>query len=264
MAVNPVDTLDILRYRDGEWVAQEDQIIREVPVTIYVNGQELVTMLATPRELDELALGYLYAEGFLAGTHQMERVVVDPEKNLVQVSLRTDIDRGLKLYGRRMLTSGCGRGSVFYQSQDALEVRAISSSFSVSPERVTGLVRQLQDSSLLFRQTGGVHGAALADKEEIILFREDIGRHNAVDKIAGRCLLDGLERGDKLLLTSGRVSSEIVLKAAKLGVPLLVSPSAPTELAVQMARRLQLTLVGFARGKRFNVYSGAWRLGYGL
>ena len=199
MAVNPVDTLDILRYRDGEWVAQEDQIIREVPVTIYVNGQELVTMLATPRELDELALGYLYAEGFLAGTHQMERLVVDPEKNLVQVSLRTDIDRGLKLYGRRMLTSGCGRGSVFYQSLDALEVRAISSSFSVSPERVTGLVRQLQDSSLLFRQTGGVHGAALADKEEIILFREDIGRHNAVDKIAGRCLLDGLERGDKLL-----------------------------------------------------------------
>jgi len=258
-----VDTLEILQYRDGEWVPREDPVIREVPVTIYVNGLELVTMLATPRELEELALGYLYAEGFLANIEEVEKVGVDRENHLVHVSLRTGIDRPLELYGRRMLTSGCGRGSVFYQSLDVLEIRAITSSFFVSPEEVTTLVRLFQDRSLLFRQTGGVHGAALAGREEIVLFREDIGRHNAVDKVAGRCLLDGLESRDKLLLTSGRVSSEIVLKAAKLGVPLLVSPSAPTALAVQTARRLQLTLVGFARGKRLNVYSAAWRLGYG-
>ncbi|HHW91222.1 MAG TPA: formate dehydrogenase accessory sulfurtransferase FdhD [Firmicutes bacterium] len=261
--MNPVDTFDILRYKDGEWLPQGDLVIREAPVTIYVNGQELVTMLATPQYLDELALGYLYAEGFLAGIRQVEKVAVDRDNNVVRVFLGTGIDRSLKLYGRRLLTSGCGRGSVFYQSLDALEIGVITSLFSVSPEQVGTLVRQFQDSSLLFRQTGGVHGAALAGKGKIILFREDIGRHNAVDKIAGRCLLEGLEVGDKLLLTTGRVSSEIVLKTAKLGVPLLVSPSAPTDLAVQTARRLQLTLVGFARGKRLNVYSGAWRLGYG-
>ncbi|MGI6576028.1 MAG: formate dehydrogenase accessory sulfurtransferase FdhD [bacterium] len=253
-------TLNICRNKKGEWSQEQDLVIREVPVTLYVNEQELVTMLATPQYLDELAVGYLLAEGFLSKACEVASIDIDPDGNWVKVSTATETERGWQLYGRRMLTSGCGRGSIFYQSLDALDASVVTSDFTLRPECINALVRSMEDSSLLFQETGGVHVGALANEQGILLFREDIGRHNAVDKIAGYCLLHGINCQDKILLTSGRISSEMIIKAAKLGVPIIISPSAPTDLAVQIAHRLCLTLVGFARGNRFNIYSEAWRI----
>ncbi|MFO7151764.1 MAG: formate dehydrogenase accessory sulfurtransferase FdhD [Bacillota bacterium] len=254
-------TIKITRYREGKWSHDEDLVIKEVPVTIYANGHELVTTLASPSHLEDLALGYLKAEGLLDNLDQLEAVKVDPGGNWVKVNLKGEIHQKLKDRSQRILTSGCGRGSVFYRSLYEFETGEANSSNIVFSEKVVGdLVSQFHKNSHLFRQTGGVHGAALADEKGIIFFREDIGRHNAVDKVIGRCILDGVDCRDKILIISGRISSEIVLKAARIGVPLLISPSAPTDLAVKAARLLRLTLVGFARGKRFNVYAGEMRL----
>ena len=118
----------------------------------------------------------------------------------------------------------------------------------------------MQDKALLFKSTGGVHSAAIAERDQILFYSEDIGRHNAVDKIVGECILKDISLEDKILLTSGRISSEIVIKGAKLGLPLIVSRSAPTSLAVELARETGITLVGFARGKRLNIYSHSVRI----
>jgi FdhD protein len=119
---------------------------------------------------------------------------------------------------------------------------------------------ELQQKALLFKATGGVHSAALADNEMLLYFYEDIGRHNAVDKIIGECLLNGTATDDKALFTSGRISSEIMLKAAKLKIQLIVSRAAPTSLSVELAEALNITLVGFVRGRRMNIYSHPWRI----
>jgi FdhD protein len=121
-------------------------------------------------------------------------------------------------------------------------------------------MRSLQDKAAMFKETGGVHSAAVADLDRIIFFCEDIGRHNAVDKIAGQCLVDGVSLEDKVLITSGRLSSEMLLKAAKLQLPLLISRSAPTSLSIELAEALNITLVGFVRGRRMNIYTHAWRV----
>jgi FdhD protein len=136
----------------------------------------------------------------------------------------------------------------------------IKSSLQVEAGEILKLVGAVQDKALLFKSTGGVHSAALAERDKLLFYNEDIGRHNAVDKIVGQCILKNISLEDKILLTSGRISSEIVIKGAKLGLPIIVSRSAPTSLAVALARETGITLVGFARGKRLNIYSHTIRI----
>jgi len=136
----------------------------------------------------------------------------------------------------------------------------ITSQFSVSAAQVLALVRQFQLKSQIFKATGGVHSAALCDQRDILAFSEDIGRHNAIDKILGRCILDNLPTANRIIITSGRISSEIVLKVTRMDIPILVSRSAPTDLGVRLSSDLGLTLVGFARGDKMNVYTECWRI----
>lgn len=260
--MKPTNILDIYRYRNGQWCREKDQIIREVPVSIYVDGERLVTLPATPQHLDELALGYLRAEGYLTNARQVEALKVGANKEWVRVNLKQPVVPQEDV-SRCQISSDKGDGdSVFHHLQFSRGLKEIDSDLTISPQTVGLLAQELLICSQLFEETGGVHGAALADvKRGIILFREDIGRHNAIDKIVGSSLLNEIDCHDKIFLTSGRVSFDTAIKTANLGVPIVISPSAPTDMAVQMARRLGMTLVGFARGKRFNVYSGEGRLG---
>ena len=130
----------------------------------------------------------------------------------------------------------------------------------ITSEQVTALMLGLQQNSLMFKETGGNHASALCDPENMVIYHEDIGRHNAVDKIVGHCVKNDINIDNKVLVTSGRVSSEILLKVAKLDIPMIISKSAPTTLSVRLARELGLTLVGFVRGKRFNIYANGWRI----
>lgn len=237
-----------------------DFVVEEKPLTIYLNDQEFVTLLCTPEKLDYLTLGFLRSEGLIKERHDVLSLEVDEEGGMVKVKTREPGKLAEKLFGKRTITSGCGKGSIFFSVLDSLTSKPIEKEIYLSPPQVSTLMKELQKKAELFRQTGGVHSSALGTTEGILFFCEDIGRHNAVDKLLGECIDKGISLEDKMLITSGRLSSEILLKAAKIGIPILLSRAAPTSLSVELARKLGITMVGFIRGKRMNVYAGEWRI----
>ncbi len=250
----------VVRIRQGQPEELDDQVTIEAPVTIYLNGSELVTLLCSPEKLEYLALGFLRSEGLLSGIEDLEMIRVRKEEGLVEVELKEGAGLAEKLYGKRTVTSGCGKGTVFFSALDSLRSSPLTGKMQISPEKVLDLMGSLQDKAELYKTTGGVHSAALADRKKILYFCEDIGRHNAIDKIVGQCLREGTATEDKIIVSSGRLSSEILLKAAKLKIQLLISRAAPTNLCIELAENLNITLVGFARGKRCNIYTHPWRI----
>ncbi len=233
----------------------EEAVAGEFPLTIFMNDQELVTLLCSPMDLKYLAVGFLLSEGLLAGRDDVTEVVVDDRTGVVRVETSGETDTDRERLFKRMITSGCGRGATFYRAADAEGLTKVDSATEITPGGVFSLVNEFQHYSQLYRTTHGVHSAGLCDGTRIEVFYEDLGRHNAVDKVFGRCLLDGIATDGRLLITSGRVSSEILLKVAKRNVPIVVSISAPTDAAVELAESLGVTLVGSVRGGKMSVYS---------
>jgi len=234
-------------------------IIAEKPVTIFLNDKEIITLLATPENLKELAVGFLLSEGWLREDKPLESIELEPE-GFVRIKVKYRISLTEKLFLKRTITSGCGRGVIYYNVLDALDMPKIRSRQKISGGMVFDLMQELNRRSLLYRQSGSVHGAAIADTEGIKIFCEDIGRHNAVDKVLGSAFLQGYSPPGKILLTSGRVSSEILVKAAKRRMPFIFSYSGPTDLAVKMARELGITLAGYIRGHRMKIYAHQERI----
>ncbi len=263
MGQNKVVQKRIVRIRSGEnGTAEEldDQVTVEAPVTIYLNGSELVTLLCTPEKIDCLALGFLRSEGLLTSLDDLDTIRVQEDKGLVEIDLKSKADLAEKLYGKRTVTSGCGKGTVFFNVLDSLHSSSLEGTLEIAPDRVISLMESLQDKAEVFKKTGGVHSAALASREQILYFYEDIGRHNAIDKIIGECILDRIATDDKIIISSGRLSSEILLKTVKLKIQMLISRAAPTSLCIELAEKLNVTLVGFVRGRRLNIYSHPWRI----
>ena len=254
------ETKRVTEIKSGQAVERELSVVREAPLTIFVNGRELLTLVTTGDANRELAIGFLLSEGFLADRGDLRSLREDSEEGLVEVEVTGDLSAIEELWGRRTVTSGCGKGATFYSLLDSIQARPVAEGFSVSPDQVTGLMAELNRLSHLYRETRGVHNSALADTEKILVFRDDIGRHNAVDKIRGACFLEEIPLEDKLILTTGRLTSEIVIKVAKMEVPILVSRSAPTSLGIELAQRMNLTLIGYVRGERMTVYCGGERV----
>ncbi len=200
----------------------------------------------------------------LSSREDIDKVTLFPDKGMVWIEMKGDQDFSRELMSKRLVTSGCGRGASFYNAADASTCRKVESQLTILPEQVLSLVGKVQEMSLQYRRTGGVHSAALCDAGEILVFSEDIGRHNAVDKVFGRCLMEEMDTAGRIVVTSGRMSSEIVLKVARRAIPVLLSRSAPTDLAVKLAAKLGVTLVGFVRGKRMNIYANEHRIVEGI
>lgn len=242
------------RFSDDGWVRTSVHVPVEARLTVYVNLQELVTIQCTPAKLNFLVLGFLYAEGIISGVGDVLSMRVCEDDNTADVRLSKS---DYKLPTQRTLTSGCGGGASF-----KTEGERVNSDFVVAPKEVLSLMKQLlQEQMELYQLSGGLHASALADKANLLVVAEDIGRHNTLDKIQGECLLRGLPTRDRLLLSTGRVSSEMLLKAARMEVPVVVSRHSPTGTAVSLAQDLGITLVGYARGNRLSVYSHSERLG---
>ena len=235
----------------------EDVVAREFPLTIMLNNQELATLLCSPANLKYLAIGFLFSEGLLKSKGEIKKIIVDDERGIVQVE--AEEDKKVAGLGKPIIGSGGGKGRHRYHAADTVHTE-IKSQTKVSPTQVSTLVREFVQRSKVFKITGGVHSAALCDAQGILVFSEDIGRHNAIDKVLGECLLEDIPTDDHIILTSGRVSSEILLKVAKGNIPLIISKSAPTDMGIRLADRLGVTLIGFARGKRMNVYTHGWRV----
>ncbi len=241
------------RFSDVGWVSTSAHVPSEMEFTIYVNRQELVTILCTPTKLNCLVLGFLYIEGIISGMGDVASMRVCEEESLADVML---CNPEYKLPTLRILTSGCG-GGVAFETQG----QRVDSGLVVTPTEVLSLMKQFQGQMELYRLCGGVHASALSDTKNLLVVAEDIGRHNTLDKIQGECLLRGLSIRDGLLLSTGRVSSEMLLRAAKMQAPVVVSRTSPTGHAVSLARDLGIALVGYARGNRLSVYSHPERLG---
>jgi FdhD protein len=235
-------------------------VVNEVPVTIYVNDQEIATLLCLGDHLEALAVGFLASEGFISTREDIISISIRADEREVRVEARSDIELIRRLTGRRVVTSGCGEGTSFYHVLDALSVRRVEGGVVVSFSMIRELMQKLNLCSKLYRATRGVHNVALCSTMEIIMFHEDIGRHNAVDKIHGECILKGISASDKVLLTTGRISSEILIKTGKMGVPVVVSRSAPTSLSLSLAEEIGITVIGFARGGRMRVFTGEHRV----
>jgi FdhD protein len=260
MTASIVDTLRVLRINGDASHYIEDSIVKESPLTIIFNGEELVTLLCSPQHLNYLAIGYLVSEGLLKQKGDIKRLLTDDRRGVVRVDTAGGSQgETAELTFKRLITSGCGRGSSVY-SMGEVPISRITSSVSIAPSQVLTLMKNFQQRCTTFKITGGVHAAALCDKNEILAFHEDIGRHNAIDKVLGQCFLEDITTAEPLLLTSGRVSSEVVLKTTRRGISILISKSAPTDLAVKLAQDLGITLVGFVRGQRMNVYANEWRV----
>ena len=239
------------RFSEEGWVRTSVHVPREMEFTIYVNQQPLVKILCTAAKLDCLVLGYLYAEGIISGLGDVAGMRVSEEEALADVRLSNP---AYELPTLRTL--GCSGSAVF-----KIQGLQVDSELVVTPGEVLSLMKQFHEQMGLYRLSGGVHTSALADNKNLLVMAEDIGRHNTLNKIQGECLLRKISTKDRLLLTTGRISSEMLLKAAKMQAPIVVSRHAPTKNAIMLAQDLGIALVGQVRGDRLAVFTHPERLG---
>src|SRR6266480_8095894 len=228
------------------------EIVREQPLTLSVNGEKFLTLLCSPVKLEALVVGYLWMEKVIASLDEVTRVEVSPVDGHAEVTLSHPVT----LPTERILTSGCG-GGITFRIDHRLFPR-LSSTLSVRPRALALGMQGLFAAAVHYRASRGIHGAALSDGERLLVVAEDVGRHNAVDKVKGEALMRGIPTEDRILLSTGRVSSEMLLKAARMGVPLVASRTSPTEMAVALAEQLNITVCGYVRGDdTLNLYAGS-------
>lgn len=253
----------ILRYSGEGTSNAEVSVAKEFPLTIIFNDMELVTLLCTPANLDYLAVGYLFAEGLIGSKEEIKRITTDSTRGVVRISTQEGEAPAHELLYKRLITSACGRGAAFYTAADAQHPSKVESSVTIKPEEVLALVKEFDLRSEIYQATNGVHSAALCDNKNILVFSNDLGRHNAIDKVFGECILKGIPTENRMVITSGRTPSEMVLKVAKGKIPILISVSVPTDLGIRLANDLGITIIGFVRGGKMNIYTGSQRIAGG-
>ena len=250
---------DLLREVPVRHVASDvrtHSVIREELVQLMLNGRLLIRLSCLPESLEHLALGFLVSEGLIASKAAVSGIDVSTDPATVRVKAEVDPYRLVAFRQRLALSSGCGGAASCAEE----ELPVCRSEKRFDPADLSGRMKELQHASTLFRETGGVHCAAATLGPALLAFAEDIGRHNAADKTIGRALAEGVDLSSIALLTTGRLSADIVSKAVRAGVPVVVSRGAATSRAIELATGAGLTVVGFARGRDMNVYTEAWRL----
>lgn len=255
----PTADFEVLRVTADTSERRTQPVATEVPFTIIANGMELATLLCTPSDLEDFTSGFLFTSGFIRKAKEVLSYVLDPRRWVAHVELERPPDP--EFTSKRLFTSGCGKGVMYANVVELSSRRPPLGAISLDHAQVRSAAKWLQTSSKLYRSTGGVHTAALSGGGgEPVVSMDDIGRHNAVDKVIGWALRSGQELARMVLITSGRVSSEILHKAARAGMAMIVARGAPTHQAVLRAKESGITVVGFARGNGFTVYSGFERV----
>lgn len=247
---------EVYSYKDGKFEYISDEVVLEVSLTILINGIRLTGIACLPEHLPQLALGFLWSEGLVQNREEIKGVEFDEDNTEINFLLDIPSKRIDNFWQTGEKTSGCGSGLSTVLAQ-------ASSEFSPLRIKAAGILdrmKEFQATSHLFRQTGGVHRAGIVQNDQICYAADDIGRHNAVDKVAGMAIEDGFDLKSSYLICSGRISSEIVKKAVRLRIPLIVSHSAATSEAIRLGWDYRVYLIGFARGRRFNLYSGIDRI----
>lgn len=242
-----------LKIKGGSSIDADDLIAIEKKLRVSVNGRHLISLFCTPLMVRELVTGIIHNERLISGEWCAERMTIEYGDD---INVDIPSSGSISEEGERTITSGCAGGISFGRVDD----RRITDGVTFPRENIQAAFREFQQRSDAYKLTGGVHSAALTDGETILVFAEDIGRHNAVDKVIGYCLLEKLPFEGMAMLASGRLSSEIVAKCARCGVPVIVSRAAPTSLAIDIAEAHGITVVGFLRAERMNVYTSRQRI----
>ena len=260
------DPHDPLLTRRVEGVDHEQQpvttaVVVERPLTIFLNSQEIVTAMTIGDYPDMLAIGFLLNQNMLLPTDRITGVDHDDDLGVVVVRTERSTDYEERLR-RQVRTSGCAQGTVFGDLIDTLDEVTLPGDAVLRTSWIYGLTRRINTTPSLYLEAGAIHGCVLCREDRPLVYMEDVGRHNAIDKIAGYMFVNGIDAADKIFYTTGRLTSEMVIKTVRMGIPILVSRSGFTAWGVELARQTGLTLVGRARGKRFIALSGEHRIVY--
>lgn len=239
----------------------ETAVVVERPLTLFLNGQEIVTMMTIGDYPEYLAVGYLINQNMLRPDDEITGIDVDMEIDTVVVRTRrkTDFEEKLK---KKTLTSGCAQGTVFGDLMEKFEDIALPKDAVLKTSWLYKLTKKINTAPSLYLEAGAIHGCVLCEEDRPLVYMEDVGRHNAIDKIAGYMFMEGVKPEGKLFYTTGRLTSEMVIKTVQMRIPILVSRSGFTAWGVELARKANLTLIGRAKGSRFIVLAGAERLVY--
>jgi FdhD protein len=250
--MNPYIKKKIIKKQGTSSEELEDYVAIEKKLRVSVNGKKVITLYCTPLMIKELIIGLFLTEGILTNK-------ISPDKiNIVYgEDIRVDISAGQDVLKKGMVTSRCLGGVTFNKKR---KFEKVKDAFSITVEALKNIFEEFQHKSELFRLTGCFHGAALSDGKRILAFAEDIGRHNAVDKVIGYSILGNIPFTGKLMIVSCRISSEIISKCSRWGIPIIASRAAPTDLAIEIAEKSGITLAGFVRGDRLNVYTNPQRI----
>lgn len=235
---------------------REMHIANERPLTLYLDSYELVTLMTLGTHPELLTLGYLKNQGLISDLNEIKSIQVDWQVNAAAVTTFEDRDDWKEKLGPRIVTTGCGQGTVFGNIMEQLEAIELTPP-KLKQSTIYALLKNLNDYNDVYKNAGAVHGCALCVGSEIFTFIEDVGRHNAVDAIAGKMLLDGVKGNDKLFYTTGRLTSEMIIKVAQMGIPALLSRSGITRMGLKLAQDLGVTMFSRARGKHFLIFNGA-------
>lgn len=247
-----------IQVTSDRWETTQSASIIESPVSLSVNGEIWLTFMCTPVDLEALAAGFLFNEGLIESHADIADIRVCPEEEHIDVWLNRSIQKP-DLWRR---TSGCTGGLTSQSNAPTGASTRFSKSngWGISSDQINRLVGQLVQEQLLYQQSGGVHTSALSDGEKLVLIAEDVGRHNTLDKLAGKMLLQDRSLPHRIVLTTGRTSSEMLQKTSRLGASIIISRTSPTSLSIQLAEQWGITLIGYARRDRFNIYTHPYRV----
>jgi FdhD protein len=234
-------------------------IAGEHPLTLYVDKREIVTLMTLGQAPEALAIGYLRNQRLVQSIDQIADVQVDWETDAVAVTTRTAIEGLDARMEKRTVTTGCGQGTVFGDLMEEVDSIRLREDVKLEEETLYDLLDAVRRHETIYKSAGAVHGCALAKGADILYFVEDVGRHNAVDAIAGQMWLDDVDGSDKIFYTTGRLTSEMVIKAAQMGIPFLVSRSGLTHMGYQIASRVGVTMIGRAVNKHYLLFTGRQR-----
>ena len=246
---------------DHEGNPVETSVVTERPLTLFLNAREIVTMMTIGDHPDLLAVGYLLNQNMLSAGDEITAIEYEEDIDTVVVRTKHETDFEEKLQ-KKIRTSGCAQGTVFGDLMESFDTVALDAGAEIRTSWIYALSRKINQSPSLYLKAGAIHGCVLCERDKPLVYMEDVGRHNAVDKIAGYMFLNRIEPSDKLFYTTGRLTSEMVIKTVQMRIPVLISRSGFTAWGVDLARKANLTLIGRAKGKRFVALAGTERLVY--
>ncbi|WP_419778854.1 formate dehydrogenase accessory sulfurtransferase FdhD [Maridesulfovibrio sp.] len=250
----------ITEFSGGSFREKEIESILEIPLTINLNGREVVTLLTTARFPDYLTIGFLKSDAYISSRDQLTDLKITEFEDRIVADVSTVHDPWKGRVLEYSITSGCGKGTNFGRNVSTISKRTIQSELTVTPEQILTHANELHSRSTLYSRTRGCHNSSLCTPDEMLYFREDIGRHNAIDMIVGQCFLEDVPTNGKMIVSTGRVASEILLKAVRIGVPILASTAVATSFSVELARKIGITLIGNIKKDSFWIYNDQGRI----